>query len=273
MDIPTDFSAIIKVAQDALKPVPIKLTGDRLLFVPSAAHSEGGKLHDLSTYLDYPTRKKGSIILFDVDSFNTYLGANAKPGETIIYVDRDLGEPSITAVLNDNSSANPGFRDFRATLQFRKTPQWKKWQAMDGKMVSQEMFSEFVEENMLDILDPPGAQMLEIVTYLQVTRAVDFKSAVNLGNGNVQFQNLESTDAKVSTGLLTIPTIFVLALAPIMGGPTFKIEARFRFRLADGKLSLGLKLQRLEDVMEQVFDDVVQNMTLETGVLMVSGKP
>jgi uncharacterized protein YfdQ (DUF2303 family) len=275
METTHDFSEIITIAQKAMKPEPIAVGGtERLLFLPANEH-EGAKIVDLDQYAPplVPRRKSGTIVVFSVHAFNNILFANKDAGTQRVYLDQNLAGPVITGVMNDHGEEGPGWRDFRCVIQFRETVQWKKWRAIDGKMLSQEDFAEFIEQNITDIFDPPGAQMLEIVTYLQATRSVDFKSALSLSNGQVQLQNIESVDAKVGAGQLAIPAEFTLALMPIQGADTFKIPARFRYRIVDGKLRLGLKLLRIEEVMDQIFDEAVKNIAVGEGVTMIAGTP
>lgn len=214
-----------------------------------------------------PMRPRGTTQVFDAASFNELLAVNDTAGSTTIYINRDANTPSIVAVLNGNGSTGPGWGDFRAEIVFRFTPQWKRWTSIDGKMMDQSAFAEFVEDNMADIVSPPGAEMLEIAQYLSATRSVDFKSAIRLSSGQIQFQNVESIDAKVGAGQVAIPETITLGIAPVFGLPPFRVEARFRYRVQDGKLRLGIKLQRVEDTMEAVVNDMVN------GTLPGEGRP
>jgi uncharacterized protein YfdQ (DUF2303 family) len=218
-----------------------------------------------------PLRPRGTMKVFDAASFNDLLTANDHAGDTTIYINRDATAPAIVAVLNGNGPNGPGWGDFRAELVFRFTPQWKRWTEIDGRMLNQGAFAEFVETNMGDIVTPVGAEMLEIAQYLSATRSVDFKSAIRLSSGQIQFQNLESIDAKVGAGQVAIPETITLGLAPVFGLPPFRVEARFRYRIQDGKLQLGIKLQRVEDIMEAVVNDMVNGTVGSEGRPAVKG--
>ena len=74
-------------------------------------------------------------------------------------------------------------------------------------------------------------------------------------------------DAKVGAGQTAIPETISLGLAPVFGLPPFKIDARFRYRIEGGKLQLGIKLQRMEDVMAAVVNDMV------VGTVATEGRP
>jgi uncharacterized protein YfdQ (DUF2303 family) len=267
-----DVAAIVQIAQEALKPVHIDMALSDVLFIPPSPHEKSALL-DLEKFREHPRRKHGNVTVYTVAALNTFMLQNRDAGDINVYVDANTLQPKIVAVLNDNGVNGPGFRDFRCAIEFRPTPNWVKWRKIDGVMMPQADFAEFVEENLADIYDPPGAQMLEIATFLQATRSVDFKSALNLSNGNVQFQNIESVDAKVSASQLTVPAEFTLALEPIQGAGEFKIPARFRYRLTEGKLRLGFKLLRIEDVMNDIIIRQVNDLLIGDGITLIYGAP
>lgn len=268
-----DADAIIEIAQKAVRPFLID-DSDGLLYVPGT-DTKPHEIVDLDKYgrLSEPRRKTGSITVFNIESMNVWIDRNKDAGNITIYLDSNAAKPAIIAVLNDHGDKGPGFRDLRCSLAFRPTIEWQKWSKISGEMLPQAEFAEFIEENLNDIFDPPGAQMLEIVTFLQATRAVDFKSAVLLSSGQVQFQNIESIDATVSASQLAVPREFTLAIAPIQGAARFKIPARFRYRLDAGKLRLGLKLLRLEDVISQIFESCVNDIMRFPELTVVDGTP
>lgn len=226
---------------------------------------------DLEKTLDKPVRKRGSVIVFDPASFNMVLADNKDAGDISIYIDRNPEHPVITAVLNGNGISGPGWGDFRAQIAFRATPQWERWKGIDGKFLDQTAFAEFIEDNLADIFDPAGATMLEIATYLQATKSVDFKSGIRLSSGQVQLQNIESVEAKVSAGAIEIPEMITLCLAPLQGSATFKVPARFRYRIQSGTLFLGIKLQRVEDLMKNVLDDVIAKIERGSNISVFEG--
>lgn len=234
--------------------------------VGSVAHwlipnQQGGQLQkvDLEAGLDAPLRKRGTVQVFDATSFNHVLEANHADG-IAIYVNRDASKPAIVAVINGNGVDGPGWGDFRAEIVFRFTPQWLKWQKIDGLFLDQAEFAEFIEDNLGDIVHPHGAEMLEVAQYLSATRSLDFKSALRLSSGQIQFQNIETIDAKVGASETKVPETMALGIAPVFGLPPFRVEARFRYRIPNGKLKLGIKLQRVEDIMEAVVNDMVNGV-------------
>jgi uncharacterized protein YfdQ (DUF2303 family) len=219
-----------------------------------------------------PSRKRGTIDVFDVGSLNLAIAANREDScNVVVYIRTDVNDPSIVAILNDHGPNGPGWRDFRVAVKFQHTTQWSKWLALDGKMVDQETFAEFIEDNIADIDDPPGAVMLEVASHIQATRTGNFRSARSLSNGTVQFQNVEDIDTRVGASSFDVPEKFTLALAPLMGTPLYRVPARFRYRLNNGKLTLGFKLQRVEDLMKQIFDDFAASIVRDDGIVVLEG--
>lgn len=215
-------------------------------------------------------RKRGTVQCFDAASFNAILEANKDAGDITIYVDRNPEKPSIVAVLNGAGERGPGWGDFRCEIVFRFTPQWLKWKAISGQMLPQLTFAEFIEENLTDVFMPLGAEMMEIAQDLSAKRSADFKSSVRLQDGRFQFQNIENIEASVGAGTTAIPPTIILGLAPVFGLPPYKIEARLRYRV-EGKLKLGIVLQRLEDVMAAVVNDMVVGTVASEGRAAVVG--
>lgn len=261
-----ELAAVIAAARAGVDPK--SLPGiDHAVFVPLSSE---GRVEDLQRFLSAPRRKTGVITVFDAASFNAVMWQNPDSGVHAVYIDRDVNAPAIIGVMNDHGDACLGWRDFRVQIELRQTPQWKKWRSMDGKMVPQTEFAEFIEDNLADIDTPTGAEMLEIATYLQATRTVSFKSGVRLSNGAIEFVNKEDIDAKVGPGKIEVPERFVLALTPYQGLPLYSVPARFRYRLTDGKLVMGLKLERIENLMSQVLDEVISKIECPT---IIYGKP
>lgn len=271
-DTPTDMQAVIDAARQGVAPSNVFVAGSaRAIYLPNYNGGDG-KLFSLEDYEARPYRKRGTVTVFDVASFNQVIRDNAGAGDVSIYVDRHPERPVVEAVLNGNGKGGPGWSDFRVRIAARPTPQWQKWKGIDGKLLDQTQFAEFIEENLADISDPPGAEMLEVATAFQVARNTSFRRATRLSDGNVQLEHVENTEAKVGPGAISVPETITLGLAPLYGAPVYKVPARFRYRLTDGKLTLGIKMQRLEDIMADVLEQVVAAIERSTDVSVLEGQ-
>lgn len=268
-----DFQAVIDAARLGVAPRMVtEIEGVQWWSVPgTGTHGTRIEVIEVHKFGVVPRRKSGKLTAFDAASFNRIIRDNPDAGNVAIYIDRDPENPAVVGVLNGNGPSGPGWGDFRVSMAFRATPQWLKWRAIDNKMKSQADFAEFIEDNLEDIVEPAGAQMLEIVTMLQGTRTTNFRRGINLGTGAVQFQHLEADEVKA--GDFEIPQSFGIVIAPFVGIQPFKVPVRFRWRLSDGKLSLGFKLQRIESLMKQVMDEVFAAVVQGDNVAVLEGLP
>lgn len=266
-----NMQAVIDAARKGVVATKVETIGKFGLYAVPGKDGVALQTISLETGLPEPVRKRGEVQVFDAASLNEILAANHDAGNITIYINRDVNTPSIVAVMNGNGELGAGWGDFRAEIVFRFTPQWLKWKAIDGKMLAQLAFAEFIEDNLGDIVTPTGADMLEIAQDLSAKRSADFKSNVRLADGRIQFQNVENMEAQVGPGQIAIPTSLTLGLAPVYGLPPFKIDARFRYRIDGGKLLLGIKLQRVEDIMSAVVNDMVVGTVGAEGRTAVKG--
>lgn len=250
--------AIIETATRAADPVPLD-EGKRFY---SIALPDGHVLVDLererTTLLDRPRRKTGTYKVHDADSFLAYIGKHGDQGTEVW---ADSVNAVLTGVLNANEAGDyldARHEDHRVVYGVQHTDAWKAWIANDGRLLDQVSFAEHIEARSIDVIQPSAAEMLELAQTFQAKTKVDFESSQLLSSGERQFEFRETTDAKAGRkGTLSIPTEFSLALTPFEGADPFKVKARFRYRINDGGLSLGYRLERPNDVLREAFLSVV----------------
>ena len=221
------------------------------------ANAEGGvRLVDTDEYADRPRRKAEiSKVVSDQDSFEAYLNKHAVPEETEITA--SVRSAHFTAVINAGTAEEAGWGDHYVQLQLRASDEWTKWTNASGKLMRQEEFAEFIEDNAQNIVEPSSAEILEIAQSLQIKRGVDFESGTRLADGNVQFGYRETTNATAgATGQLSVPATLSIALRPFDGGEAYKVTAHFRYRLQGSVLLLGFKLQEPAKIREDAFKEV-----------------
>lgn len=264
-----NLQAVIDAARDGQKPEGVvSMPG----YVAMVHRKDQAVTHvDFSAHMATPPRKRGTVKVFDILSLNTIMAANTG-GDIAVYIDPSATDPAIVAVLNGNGPSGPGHGDFRVSVVFRETVQWAKWKAIDGHYKGQEEFANFIEDNLADIAAPDAATVMEIVTRLDATKSVDFRSAIRLASGAIELTNVENIEAKVGAGKIAVPDVFELALSPFLGVDAFRIPARFRYRITNGKLTMALKLQRLEDVIAAVIRDYEAKIETPEGAVVVYGR-
>lgn len=207
-------------------------------------------LTDLEQYADHPRRKKAHTHFTTTESLAAYVVRHATAGTTL-YAD---GETKVEAILNDHSAGEPGHRDHRATLNLVRTPGCERWIKAHARYMGQEEFSQLIEDGLTEIARPDGAELLEVAQSITATKNASFRSDRRLDSGRVQFTWHEEFDASAGqNGELTIPNTITLVFAPFYGAAPIQLDARFRYRLNDGKLTLGFWLIRHEEALREAF--------------------
>lgn len=257
----TDAQVIVDTAFQAASPHALN-AGDVVgVVVP---HGMGHQVVDLEKQLGNPRRTRGTVTLHDPGSFADYVNRH-KTDATQWYVDLDARR--FAAVVNDHTGDVAGWRDHRATVELRHTPEWVAWAGFDRKLVTQESFAEHIDQNRPDIFDPPAADLLELVQTFQATNNATFKRATRLDNGEIQVTFNEDIEARGGRdGQMTIPDTFTLQLAPFMGFETVELTAQLRYRIRDGHLAIGYVLLRADRVVHDAIESIVESVQTATGI-------
>ncbi len=243
-------------------------------------------LEDIEKYQPKPSRRRGTYAYDDAASFIAAVNADKHAGTTL-YAKQDPKNPRLLAVFNGYDrladaaqavSAGPddltGWGDHRAAYACPLSEEWKTWTAYDAKVMKQAEFAEFLENNLPDITVPSGAELLTACSNLQAKRNVDFASAVNTTNGQVQFTYQETvTGAGSRQGQMVLPDRFKLGIPVFVNGDPWAVDARLRYRITDGGLALWFDLERPEKVLEHAFKDVVKAVSEGIGMAALMGLP
>ena len=228
-----------------------------------------------------PRQIARSVTLLDVDSFVDYLARNTSGEEGLVEPEAiavdgelelwaDIDNRRVLAILDGLN----GWRKHTATLQLKLSREWGEWAAVDGRLLKQGEFAQFIEDHLSTIGHPDGAKLLDICQTLQATTSTQFKQQAILANGQRQFRFEETVEAKAGQkGDLTIPGELTLVLRPFQGAAAVPIFARFRFQIREGVLSLGVKLAEPDKALEDAFSRVVEAVQGLVPVRVNSGRP
>lgn len=268
----TEAQAIIEAARMGTEPC--SLTLGLYHIVPTA--NGDVRTFDLTgdQYRDQPARKTGTVTVTDVPSFLAVYGKHASE-DAEVYADRNRG--TITAILNAHTGhgGEPQWQDHRVVLQLKHTDAFNAWTAVNGKLMSQNAFAEFIEDRRADIIEPAAAAMLELAQTFQATTKVDFKSSSILKSGQRQLSYVESIDATAGQrGSMAVPDTMTLAVAVWEGATVADVlTARLRFRITDGRLQLAVILDQLTDVVRAAFEGVIGEVQAGIKVPVLRGTP
>lgn len=247
--------------QDFIKQAIAALTGTAAAKNATGDYAvlpEGYGLKDLECFQDRPRRIKEALSVATARSFIKYV-ADFGTGYTAVF--SDLRSQKFKAVLDYHDPVSgAGWCEHTVTYSCPVDIRWKTWTAQNGKPLKQVDFARFIEDNLIDIAKPNGADILAIAKELQAKKSIDFKSGQNLNNGDIQFTYNEATTG--AAGQLAIPETFTLGIPVYEGGCKYEVIARLRYRISEGGLALWYDLLRPERMEEDAFKEVEEEINL-----------
>ncbi|WP_328436963.1 YfdQ family protein [Streptomyces sp. NBC_00444] len=222
-------------------------------------------------YKDAPSRKAGITTVRDFASFIAYWEKHADDNSEVY---ADVERLAITAVLDAHTADAPRWSGHVLRLELRKTEAWTQWLQLDGKLMGQEQFAEFLEDHLPELREPAAAEMLQIAQSIQGVAKAEFQSGTRLSSGERKLAYVETIQAKAGQkGELTIPETFTVGLVPFEGSDGYELTARLRYRINGGPLQLAYKLERPADTLRAAFGDVVTAIAEEINTAVMNGSP
>lgn len=233
---------------------------------------------------DRPRRPKGRIPVTTSESFVTAVGQRQLADhQPVLYADEQ--SMRLVCILNDDGQAGPGWRDYTIEFWPSTTPEWARWIEADDEYLDQDAFADLIERGLKEIVDPVATEMLELAQTFQATTAARFKSGAvgRTGARTIAWEEeIEATGGK--EGQIDIPAEFTLALRPFYGSidqdfegawvpSRFRLKASLRFRLREGKLAIGYRLDEPHEVKRHAWRRVCEHIVSETGATLIYGPP
>ena len=222
-------------------------------------------VHDLENLHDAPRRIKQDIELIEVKSFTDYVRRFGDKARTVVKA--DIRSQRFVAVLDYHETQSvPGWCSHTATYNCPISREWRTWTGRNGKLMAQAEFADFMEANKDAIAPhngegPDSTQMLEVSRNVRATQKVEFKSSINLSNGDTQFEYQQKTDGTTGAakGKIDVPSEFWLQVPVYEGDDAYAIKARLRYRIKEGMLVMWYELINPDVIAEDAF-----RHTLET---------
>lgn len=207
-----------------------------------------------------PQRIKRSVLAHDVRGFvdyvNEYKLAGDDHGTSRIY-SGPFEAPKLECRLDDHQPDAPSHSTHTAHFNCPTTAEWKTWKGADKKTMNQVTFAEFVEANARDIREPDAASLLALTLNFKDSGNAEFRSAVRLNDGRVQFQFVQKEDA----GQVQFPEKLKIGIPVFEGIATgYALTARLRYRIKEGELTLWYELDRPDVVMRAAHEELLAHV-------------
>jgi len=173
----------------------------------------------------------------------------------------DVENAVFAGVLDYHNPDRPNWCEHVVRLECAQTREWREWTENDGQAMDQIKFAYFIEQHMDEIVEPKAAEMLEIVTTLKAKNKVTFESGIRLANGQVQFQYREEIDGQAGIkGELKVPEEFTLGIRVFEGEVAYKVVARFRHRVREGKVMMWYDLVRPHNIVRDAVENIADRI-------------
>jgi len=260
---------------------PFEIASEELAHVRRIALPPGWTVKEIDDekLLEQPRRKVAVVRLDSSDSFVNYVLRHCTPDTTLwVKADYTAGKVELTAIVNDHGHEdNAGeWRDHRAYYAPAFSEEWKRWKGNDKKPMSQAEFATFIEDNLADIAGgeqlPSGADMLRMALDFEAKQDMRFKSALRLQSGGVDLSFVQQED----TGTLEKMKLFdrfSVGIAVFWGDAAYRVDARLRYRVREGKLSFWYELIRADKVLEAAAVAIVAKIGTATDRTPFFGNP
>lgn len=224
----------------------------------------------------------------DVASIMNYVNRFKNPDSALF---ADIMSSTILGVIDyhkagvdDASNKIAQHTKHSVSLTIPHSIEWETWKKIDGTIMKHVDFSNFLEENSMDILplgtahdrngeiieDAPTT-ILELCRELQVKSS--FGAASEVRNGDYISVEMQKGDDISTKRNVALPVSIDLNIPVYFGEQSVLIKAFMRRKVTEGVLGLGIKLQRPEQVRQDEFKRIVSE--IEQGVMLATlyGKP
>lgn len=263
---------------------PVEILSNEAAHVRRVALPPGWNIgeYDDAEYLAAPRRKKGTVQLNDTGSFIAYVKRHASMSYCTVWCRADYarGRVGFTAIINDHGEEAGGqnWRDHRAIYVPQFSEEWQRWTGSNGKgqPFTQVEFANFIEENNKDIAGvegmPTGAQMLEMALSMEANQDVRFKSAIRLQNGGTSLHYVADDDAQTISRMQLFER-FAIGIPVFLGDDPYRLDARLRYRVRDGKLTFWYELIRPDKVLAAATGTTIEAIQAQVGMPFFFGEP
>lgn len=223
-----------------------------------------------------PLRARGQSTHHELDSFIACCN-RFKDGGSAVFADYGFGgNPSLTAVFDYGNGSAPRWGQHRAIYSCPLSPEWVAWTTADGDDMDQDAFADFLERHAADLVAPSGDEphpqpirLMEVSRSLRVHSKGTFERAVNPTTGEYSMVNKVENDSTSTK----IPASFLIGVAVFEAGAKYRVEARLRFKLQNGRPMFSYSLVQASAVFRDAFGEVRAKVGEATGLPVFAGVP
>lgn len=257
-EFPNDWATAFNAGAALCEHKEFEINGTPAVLVP-----EGYRIETFEEHREQPIRTERAVFAITATAFVDYVKRFCDDG-TVVFA--NYTATTFKAILDYHYGIAPNWCRHTVSYVCPHSKEWQTWSEKSGKVMNQAQFAEFIEDNLVDIVQPNGAEMLEVAKTLDARSNVRFKSAIRLDNGETQLVYEEMIDgAAGAKGQLKIPQTIKLALRVFQGEDPYEVEARFKYRIKEGALTMWVELVRPHRIIEDAFAGILARIREQLG--------
>lgn len=234
---------------------------------------EGMKIVDLKEFVpETPDRKRVKVSLYDMESFIQYVNEQ-KTESSRIFGNIASVPYMFTAIIDYHGAAGKeaSWMTHNVDFTLKTSPEWKIWESINGKLMPQDAFVEFLKDNAFCVVEPAGATLLEIAMTLEATSGSRCVSKTRTNSGiHIEFKEDVSARAGAD-GSLTIPDKIKIKIPLFEGQEPLEIEGDFKFRTDSGKMAFGIRLLSLDGIIRESIKSITAAIREKTALPVFLG--
>ncbi|MCA8017778.1 DUF2303 family protein [Burkholderia metallica] len=229
---------------------------------------------------EYPARPTGTAKMRDVVSFIALFNRQ-KRDCSLVYATLDPAR--FVAVIDDNFPAadvggakmGANWQEQRIDFTVPPSREWRTWTESNRKPMHQLQFAEFIEDNLPDIIQPTGSDMLTMALNFEASKNGRFVSNTRLSDGNVEFTWKEDVESAVGSAgqKLTMPQQIKIRIPVFENSDPVDMDVRIKFRVAEQTLKIWYELVRPHKVLEAGFRAIWAEIEDKAKTNILLGQP
>jgi len=255
-----------------------------------------------------PRVRQGRAVLTSLDSLIAHINRFGD-GDSAVFANDDRKHPSLLAVLDyhradalnsdDEAAGTTTHGEYRhgkhrSYFEFPVSDEWNSWHAKDGEAMGMAEFSNFLEDNLLDIAEvekvPASAErfvetnggmkniadwhgLTKLAKGLRIDENSTVSQAVNLSSGEGELTISNVNDTEVGGVKVKVPTMFFVDIPIFREGAIYRLPVRLRYRKGSGGVAFWYDLWRSDRCFTDAFSEAVDRVRKETPAQVFFGTP
>jgi uncharacterized protein YfdQ (DUF2303 family) len=139
--------------------------------------------------------------------------------------------------------------------------------------MSQEAFADFIDEHFPDLIGEEGfpqpMAILEMARNLTINTRGTFTKQLHPTTGDINLVCRQETESTSTV----VPRAFLLAIPVFIGGERWRVEARVKVRVNEGRAHIGYELHRADEIRRGAFEQVRDAARAQTSLPVFAGSP